>query len=458
MKLTILNGRENRNGISSQQRLHLLEVPLHELNSLESRQACEAMSWDGEMSFQPMSYIAVVPEQDICDLLGAFRLLATELQIKERGFTVLVNRRPPPAEVRRFDGSIHSFLCTTAFWQIVFPKLSWQHPELWCYECLSFIMSTINLTDPLFVRQLPYQPPRPKALASIDPSVSVITPHRGSENYLLTMISRTLALKHPGKFDLMVGLDVDEINSYRDLEEDKRIRLFRGTPAPVGPYVLRQAMIEASTADLFMFQDSDDVPCTDRIEILVAAMRALDVHMIGCHELEVNEIDQTVRAYRFPLDVSAVLRRDDVQGVSHHSLEPLLHATTLLHREKFLAVGGLSTNRRIANDSQFLLRAHFSMRIANVDEFLYLRRVHRYALTVADETKNGNDLRLSLSHQWGSDFKLVKSHRLKLEDSSLQPTKHGPEVRVLSMASAVSRSQGRSNEYRNCSEENHQRN
>lgn len=439
MRLITLDGpQKNKLESNQHQRLLFLEVPFNELNSLDPREVRKAMSLDGEMSFEPMSYIAVVPEQDIDYLFEAIGDLSTELPIGEPGFTVLLNRKSPPSEVRRFDGNIHGFLCTAAFWQMVFPQLSWHDPELWCYECLSFIMSMNSLTGPVFIRQLPYQPPQSKNLNVKEPSVSVITPHRGSESYLRTMISRTLALKHLGKFDLMVGLDVDEINLYRDLEDDDRLRVFRGFPAPVGPYVLRQAMIEASTSELFMFQDSDDVPCTDRLEVLVAAMGALDVEIVGCHELEVNEIDRTVRAYRFPLDVSAVLGRHDVQGVSPNSLEPLLHATTLVRREEFLSAGGLSTNRRIANDSQFLLRAHFSMKIANVDEFLYLRRVHRQALTVADETKNGNDLRLSLSRKWGSDFKLVKSGQLSLQDSSLQPTRHGPEVRVLSMSPALS--------------------
>jgi hypothetical protein len=380
-----------------------------------------------------MSYIAVVLEQDVDNLLSAFALLTSELPISEQGFMVLVNRKLPPNEVRRFDGSIHSFVCTAAFWQTVFPNLSLEAPELWCYECLSFIMSQLIPPGTVLVRQLPYVSLPLRKQPQHSPSVSSITPHRGAERYLRTAIAQTRALRYHGKFDLMVGLDVDEIESYRDIQEINGVRLFRGTPAPVGPYVLRQVMIEASATELFMFQDSDDIPSTDRLEVLVAALQSLDVDMIGCHELEVSEIDRTVSAYRFPLNVSDVLGRHDVEGVSHNSLEPVLHATTLVNREKFLTAGGLSTNRRIANDSQFLLRAHFSMRIANVDEFLYFRRVHRHALTVADETRNGNDLRLSLSRQWGSDFKLVKSGRLKLNDSSLQPIKHGPEVQVLSM-------------------------
>jgi glycosyl transferase family 2 len=435
MRLAFLNSREDRSAASKDQQLYLLEIPVHELNNLELRTDHNVEPWNRAMSFERATYLAVVPAEDVHNLVSAFRFLAAELPLEERALTVLVNRKTPPAEVRRFDGSIHSFICTAAFWQMVFPSLSLNAPECWCYECLAFVMSSINLTGRVFVRQLPC-PTYPTHGTPHCPSVAVITPHRGAESYLRTVVQRTLALRHPGKLKLMVGLDVSEIESYRNLEHTNQLRLFRGSPAPVGPYVLRQAMIEASTTDLFMFQDSDDVPSTDRLEVLLAAMRSLDVDMIGCHEMEVNELDRAVRVYRFPLEVSDVLARHDVQGVSHHSLEPLLHATTLVNREKFLAAGGLSTNRRIANDSQFLLRAHFSMKIANVDEFLYLRRVHRHALTVADETRNGNDLRLSLSRQWGSDFKLVKTGRLRLENSSLQPTKHGPDVQVLPVPSA----------------------
>jgi hypothetical protein len=183
--------------------------------------------------------------------------------------------------------------------------------------------------------------------------------------------------------------------------------------------VFRQALIQASAESIFMLQDSDDIPCSDRAEVLYRGLQEQNIDMIGCHELEVNEIDRNVRVYRFPLDVSAIVRDQDTSGVSDNAAEPFLHATAMIKRDRFQCAGGFSTNRRIANDSQFFLRASLMLRIANSDNFLYIRRVHRNALTVTPETHNGNRLRRELSLSWSRDFKRIKRGELRLEDSSL---------------------------------------
>jgi hypothetical protein len=100
------------------------------------------------------------------------------------------------------------------------------------------------------------------------------------------------------------------------------------------------------------------------------------------------------------------------------------------HRRAFLDCGGLSTHLPIANDSQFLLRAFFSMRIRNVDEFLYIRRRHPTSLTNAPETVYDNPQRRKLNAQWSADFEAVKRSRLRLEDSSLRPMRRVDPYRL----------------------------
>jgi hypothetical protein len=120
-----------------------------------------------------------------------------------------------------------------------------------------------------------------------------------------------------------------------------------------------------------------------------------------------------VQPVRFPLDGSASL---DI--CANHAL---LHATLMCHRGAFFRAGGLATNLIIASDSQFLLRAWFSARIRNVDEFLYIRRRHATSLTNAPETVYDNPLRRRLSADWMRDFAAVKRGELTLEASSLWP-------------------------------------
>ena len=116
---------------------------------------------------------------------------------------------------------------------------------------------------------------------------------------------------------------------------------------------------------------------------------------------------------RYPLDASGALAR-----TANHAL---LHATLMVRRDAFFSCGGLSTHLVIANDTQFLLRAFFSMKMRNVDEFLYIRRRHPASLTNAPETVYDNPLRRSLSAQWSADFEAIKRGELRLPDSSLRP-------------------------------------
>jgi hypothetical protein len=198
------------------------------------------------------------------------------------------------------------------------------------------------------------------------------------------------------------------------------LTLFASSGAPRGPYVVRQALIAGShEQSLLLFQDSDDVSCSDRLDQQAMVLRQ-GVDLAGSHALELDEIQRVVRAYRYPLDVSAALNSSDAGKQCYQQLEPLLHATALISRRAFMSAGGFSTDRVIANDTQFMLRAFFTLRMANADEFLYVRRRHPRALTVAAATAAGHPLRKALSDEWSRDFHRVKAGAMTLADSSLR--------------------------------------
>ena len=70
-------------------------------------------------------------------------------------------------------------------------------------------------------------------------------------------------------------------------------------------------------------------------------------------------------------------------------------------------LGGFSTVRRIASDTQFVWRAHFSARIRNLDAFLYVRRVWSGSLTPLPQCSAGlidND-RPPLGEQGNADYR-----------------------------------------------------
>ena len=145
------------------------------------------------------------------------------------------------------------------------------------------------------------------------------------------------------------------------------------------------------------------------------------MEVVGSHELRVDELARSVEVYRFPLDASAALALPGSTERNDRANEPLLHPTVTMVRSGFVRAGGFSTNRKIANDTQFMLRAYFSLRMRNVDSFLYIRRRHPSALTVVKETALGTPLRHYLGTTWGADFEAVKSGKVKIEETSLWP-------------------------------------
>lgn len=390
-----------------------LEIPEHPSHTLEFALGSDA-DLIGIVTREMLEFIARNPH-----------VIFDRLPRRQLGVIVMVPYACPPDEVRRCDGIVETFICSYEVWAktITCSPMAGFHQH--CYEIISAVLCGDVLVDWISVLQSPSSPPPISSTRDLG-SIGLIMAHRGPIEYLRTAISYAHAVCSRSPVHIHVGLDIEDLSEYALLPAAPLLTCFSVQDPPVGPYVIRDALIRRSSEELILFQDSDDVSCTDRVSQLCSTMHAQDLDMVGSHEIEVNEIDKCIRAYRFPLNVTAVLSRYGSSGVSDNAAEPFLHATALMRRDRYIAVGGFSTNRKIASDSQFLLRAHFALRIANADQFLYLRRVHPHALTVAPLTRNGNSLRKSLSQQWGRDFKLVKSGVLSLACSSLRVETENP--------------------------------
>ena len=211
-------------------------------------------------------------------------------------------------------------------------------------------------------------------------------------------------------------------SAWVEFEENPGVEFFDFSPAPVGPYVIRQELAERSPEPLLTLQDSDDLSCYDRFAALGDALAQTGCGIVGSHELCLDEIRWLVQPVRFPLDCSAAL--------AIRANHALLHATLMTHRSAFFNAGGLSTHLIIANDTQFLLRAFFNTGIRNVDEFLYIRRRHPESLTNSPETVVDNPLRRRLNWEWTRDFEAIRRGELKMEDSSLRPMRRTEAWRV----------------------------
>jgi hypothetical protein len=334
-----------------------------------------------------------------------------EIPDDKTAFIALVPRGPSPIMDSSYGDPVVSFFCSSE----VFTRFTALGIDCWsrtlCFAVLRAIARRDIEVDCLLVRQVPLLPRhlnfRPAAAKTL------LIPHRGEESHLRAALA--FAGKSAGNsLKIRVGLDVGEGEEYAGFPAKyPGVEFVKFSPAPVGPYVIRQELAENSTEPLLALQDSDDLSCYDRFQTQSDALAEMGCDIVGSHELCLDEIRGLVQPVRFPLDGSAALAL-----CANHAL---LHGTLMTYRSVFFALGGLSTDLIIANDTQFLLRAHFNSSIRNVDEFLYVRRRHATSLTNAPETIFDNPLRRRLSYVWTRDFDAIKRGELKIEDSSLRP-------------------------------------
>jgi hypothetical protein len=359
---------------------------------------------------RPVDALVVLEES----LAGAFDksldTLWQEVPPGESTFIVLVPRRDAPRIDPYYGNPVSSFLCSPGVFGEFLALRRDCSPQDLCFALLHAIANGEIAVDRLLVRQLPETrrkaPPRtvsPKAL---------IMPHRGDPQYLRTALQYLLRTAGDS-LTVRVGLDVEDISPYGDLAgEYPAVEFFRVSPAPVGPYVIRQELAERSAEPLLSLQDSDDLSCHDRFTALSEALDETGCDLAGSQELCLDEMRSLVNPVWYPTDPSA--------GLAICANHALLHATLMTRRDAFFEAGGLSTNQVFANDTQFILRAFFSMKIRNVDEFLYIRRRHSKSLTNAPETDHENPIRHKLDAEWSGDFEAIKSGVMRLGDSSLR--------------------------------------
>jgi hypothetical protein len=326
-----------------------------------------------------------------------------------RSFTLLLPwLAPPPIEIRN-DGPVTSILCNSTLVRDVLARRPDCTPRHFCYRLVNGVANGAISVDVALVRQLPF-PETPRLRRCTD--AVVMMAHRGSCQHLDTALR---FICHPlgGAPRVRVGLDVEDPGEYADLiKAHPAVEFATFSPSPVGPYVIRQYLAEKSTERLLIFHDSDDISCSDRFMRLHAEMIKHGCDFIGCHELRIDETLERIGAFRFPLDASGALRERPGHA--------LLHPTGMIRRESFFRAGGLSTDQRVANDTQFLYRCYFHLKIRNADDFLYMRRRHPESLTEHPVTGMTNPLRYVLDGAWRRDFEAVKENRLELGVSSLR--------------------------------------
>jgi len=342
--------------------------------------------------------------------------LSKELRSQSSTFIVLVKRRLAPTAGVRNDGVVDSFVCTVDILRKiirVFAPLSVGKLDHLCYKSICDLANGNNIgCQRLLVKQLPVLTSVPSDL-SVLPRIDLIMAHRGESAHLEASLRYIRGNSNWQRILIHVGLDTDCDSNLRDVVHNNApVAFFQVRPTPMGPYVVRQHLIDSTRQQLIGFHDSDDISTHDRFSVMTGELESLKCDMVGCHELRLNEISGHVEAIRFPLNVNNSLRDDPGRSC-------FLYASALCCRQAFERTGGFSTNYKIANDTQFLFRAFFHLHIRNSDNFLYIRRMHRNGLSIQSHMCDKLTSRAEMRRNWERAFKEVLSGRRSLTDSIL---------------------------------------
>lgn len=316
---------------------------------------------------------------------------------------VLVAYREPPLYEAREDGAVATFCAVGEFADAVLEGQP--DTDRWCFDLLDRAISQATPAVSVYVLDRDGPEP-PAATGGDDAGAEVIISHRGSSAHLRACLRSLRRQTAPVR--IMLGYDQEAAIE----TPEKDLSIYQVRPGPAGPYVLRQHFGLTSTSDYLAFQDSDDVSLPTRIRTLVSHLRSTGHDAAGCHELRLDELLQQVIARRFPLDVN----RAHARGPGHAQFFP----TVAISAAAFRSTGGLSSHLVFGCDLQFHLRASFTLRMSNVDAFLYVRRRRENSLTTALATGLSSPLRNAHRDAWMADFERVRSNALNLEETSLR--------------------------------------
>ncbi|MBB5623586.1 hypothetical protein HDE69_004672 [Pedobacter cryoconitis] len=324
-------------------------------------------------------------------------------------FVILTPRKVPPLYAASEDEFVYSFSCNFQYFKrlaSLFNTPSYLFTNI-LFELLDQISKDNSEFTGILIKQLPFEGDK---VISVN-SCNVVIPHRGDNEYLRNALS---FLNHVDGTEIYVGIDQEVTENLLRLKKNyPNVSFYSFTPNPVGPYVIRNRLIDLSDNELVFFQDSDDIPCADRFVRISDYMKENGCQLCGSHELRLDYYDRTARSIRFPINVSRALET----GPWHS----LLHPASAITRKAFYDCGKLSEERTFGNDTKFLLSSFFILNnIRNVDEFFYIRKIHPGSLTTSPDTMIGSSIRKKLTRTWNSDFEEVRERGMKLENSSLK--------------------------------------
>jgi hypothetical protein len=209
-------------------------------------------------------------------------------------------------------------------------------------------------------------------------SVLALIPHYHCEEWLESCLESTVAQTR--QLDGIVVIDDgSDCPPTEIVKKFPQVTLLTAAET-VGPYRLKQQVINSTKYDAYLLQDADDWSTNSRLELLLREAQRTGADVVGSQEIKFYCDREEVVPISYPADVNAAL---DLGGPL---CDPLLHPACLISRQLMLRIGGFATGLRFAGDAEFLMRAKHAARIVNVPYYCYFRRRRAGSLTMSPET------------------------------------------------------------------------
>jgi hypothetical protein len=347
---------------------------------------------------------------------------------RHRDLTLLVPYIPPPVNDYREDGAVTSFIVSSTLLNYdLLQRYCKDFSKLLYYIANSYLNSTCSRNIDIVQVGKPriYNPIKTNRSDDMLKRSLLLIPHKGA----LSLLDR--CMNHLNTIESLprrINICFDD-KGIRKFSKDAyptiggNVKLYLNEPVGSGPYLARHYSIEGADKEYIFFQDSDDIPTIDRFTVQLEEMNSRGLDMIGSHELRVDQFARCLLMIRFPLDAN--------NAFEHYAYQPLFHPTALITRSAYLRTKGFSTDQTFGYDLQLTMRAKYSLKIGNTDDFLYIRFKRRGSLTTHKKTKIGSELRSFLWWRWRVDMRLVDEGKLNLEDSSLSRQDHRFPFRMI---------------------------
>jgi len=219
------------------------------------------------------------------------------------------------------------------------------------------------------------------------PALTILMTHFNCDAYLKTAIDSILSQTFTD-FELLIVDDTSPtdawLNAAAAFSKDRRLKLYR-TTENVGPYRIKNRMLDRVDSTFLAFHDADDFSHPLRLEKQMAAIRTPNCDVVGTSFHIIDETGTVIGRRKMAKHCNfwRTLGRSFL----------LLHPTMLTRTSVMRTLGGFDGETRIAGDDEFVFRALHAFDIRNLPLPLYYYRKHGGALTVKNGTNAGSAVR-----------------------------------------------------------------